>query len=341
MMRLVGTRAGPWTQLKDLDHFGKNDLLHVCDVFDENTLSDIFSQKGLPQCVFQDSYTFYTGDFSCDFWCVDIWLGQHLRLFRDVAPRPLRDTHTANFLINKKQINRFLTIKFVELFNIDCGYTWSGVDNQFDMTDIIRELDSLGPKDPLSAETRSFILTPITTPPKWIDAPLQNKTSSGISAYGGNRWAWENGIGDTVAGSAVSLISESVKFEKAMHFSEKTAYAMLGQTFPIWIGGFRQAEEWEKLGFDVFHDIIDHSYQYHETLIERCWYAFANNRSILSDRALAHDLRYQARDRLDRNFQKIIDNVLLEKNKEIIASWPDHIRETIRPALEKMAPDHL
>ena len=77
--------------------------------------------------------------------------------------------------------------------------------------------------------------------------------------------------------SAVALISESADFQKASVFTEKTLYALMALNFPLFIGGYGHADQLTRMGFDVFDDIIDHSYQYKETLFERCYYAFYNN----------------------------------------------------------------
>ena len=77
-------------------------------------------------------------------------------------------TNTAfNFMINKKQINRYLCIKLVEFFKLTSfDYTWSGVDQNFDMSTILEELDKLGTSSPITEVERTFLLLPITTQPK-------------------------------------------------------------------------------------------------------------------------------------------------------------------------------
>lgn len=340
MTRLVSTCSGPWTHISSITHLGPDDILHVYDAFDEDSLKNLLEQKGYPQHIFQDSYTFYQGEMPCKFWCVDFWLGTEILQFQNLRPRPLTTNHVANFIINKKQINRFLTIKMVEFFKISCDYTWSGVDNNFDMSKILAEIDRLQDRNPWDDDTKSFFLRPIELQEKWIGHLSEKKNSSGISEYGGNRWTWDNGIGDIVSNSAISLITESVRFEKAIHFSEKTLYAMLGQTFPIWIGGYRQADEWEKLGFDVFKDILNHDYQYHDTLIERCWYAIYDNLDLLRDLVKVRQLREDLSRRLRNNFDMIKENTVQQQNQILASAWPTEIKQTISPIINLLFQNH-
>lgn len=340
MWRLVSNARGPWPNLSQVDRLSQQDLLHIYDAFDETVLGDILISKGYPAHVFQDSYTFYQGNFPCQFWCADLWLGTELAKFADVERNDVETKYAANFIINKKQINRFLAIKLVEYFEIDCHYTWSGVDANFDMSGIINELKLL-PDHKIPTAAVSWMLSPIKTAPRWIDHPAQKSGGFGITNYGTNRWTWDNGIGKIVSGSAVSLITESQRFEKAIHFSEKTAYAMLGQTFPIWIGGYRQAQEWEKLGFDVFHDVIDHSYQFYDTLIQRCWHAFADNSKLLTDLNKLARVREKMSARLQDNFNRVTDNIVRNHNQKIITAWPDHVKNAIKPIVSTFFQNHL
>ena len=126
--------------------------------------------------------------------------------------------------------------------------------------------------------------------------------------------------------SAISLITESLRFEKAATFTEKTIYSVLGLTFPIWVGGYNQATEWKNIGFDVFDDIIDHSYQSHDTLIERCYYAFANNLDLLSNKDKSAKLRLLCKVRLLKNRKLLLNNHLgiIANNK--ISTYPQELQ---------------
>ena len=341
MTRLISTISGPWLHVASIAHLHDDDILHVYDAFDENHLKRLLEKKGHPEHVVQDSYTFYQGHIPSNLWCADLWLGTEIMRFQDIKSKALTTNHAVNFIVNKKQINRFLLLKLIEFFKISHDYTWSGVDNQFDMSQILTEIESLGHSSPWDIQTKSHFLRPVEIKPRWISHPDEIKNTAYVGGYGTNRWTWDNGIADIVSRTAVSLISESVRFEKAMHFSEKTLYAMLGQTLPIWIGGYLQADEWEKFGFDVFRDIINHDYQYHETLVERCWYAFYDNLPLLSDLSKLKKLRLDLAPRLEKNFHLIKNNVVQRRNLDLIQSWPIPVRQAIKPVLKYFFPNHL
>jgi hypothetical protein len=60
----------------------------------------------------------------------------------------------------------------------------------------------------------------------------------------------------------------------------------------------------------VFDDIIDHSYQSYDTLIERIYHAFADNLELLSDLNKVSKLRLELKDRLLNNRNLLLQNQL-------------------------------
>lgn len=214
---------------------------------------------------------------------------------------------TFNFMSNRKRINRFLMIKILEYFNLikHAKYTWSGIGVDYDLSEILLELDSI--TQPWAQEIRSSILGSVSITPNWVTVDsdmltpkLRIETADWITI-------WQAGLNQLFSSSAVSLITESVDYQAGIGFTEKSIYPVLGLTMPIWIGGKFQAEQFEKFGFDVFSDYIDHSYQYCDTLIERCYRAIADNCRILSDLDYAANIRNQVMPRLIKNRQLLLD----------------------------------
>jgi hypothetical protein len=144
--------------------------------------------------------------------------------------------------------------------------------------------------------------------------------------YGGNAWTWKNGLNDLFSKSAISLITESVRYQQSMTFTEKTLYSVLGLTFPIWVGGYNQASEWEKLGFDAFNDVVDHSYQSYNTLIERCYYAFSNNLELLTNKSKSAELRAIHQERLFKNRELLLQNQLGKFVDTEINKYPSELQ---------------
>ena len=217
-------------------------------------------------------------------------------------------------------------IKLIEWFGLtNMDYTWSGADSNFDMSIIIQEMNSVQ-NPPWSREFESFILSPIAMQKKWINTPNDTLIES-THIQTVNKKAWHAGLDQLFSHSAVSLIAESIDYQSGAGYTEKTAYALFGQTFPIWVGGKYQAEQFAKLGYDTFDDVIDHSYQYRDTLIERCYYAIADNLEILKNLEHATALRNNLSTRLKENRQKlltdcnVLEPLLLAKFRKIIRDW--------------------
>ena len=245
-------------------------------------------------------------------------------------------TKTAfNFMVNKKQVNRYLCIKLIELFELTSfDYTWSGVDQNFDMSTILEELDKLGTSSPITEVERTFLLLPIATQPKVL--PLINSipVNYGLKNRNGPCAHWLSGLKSMFERSAVSLITESISYDPAMVFTEKTLYATVGLTFPIWVGGYKQAQNWQKLGFDTFNDVIDHSYQHYDTLIERCYYAIKNNLKILQDVEHAAQLRNTHMARLKANDALLRNGQLGQFCRDTLKAWPQELQHAINDMVE-------
>jgi hypothetical protein len=85
--------------------------------------------------------------------------------------------------------------------------------------------------------------------------------------------------------SFISLITEPGWNDHSTTLTEKTLFAFDAGTMPIWIGGYQQAQQLKNLGFDVFDDIIDHSYQFLEDPMTRMQQAIKSNLYLLKDPA--------------------------------------------------------
>ena len=319
--------------LSKVEQFNHDDILYVYDVYDDRRLDGFIGNRGNPAAVVNDSFTFLDHQRPFPTYCVDLWLEQEIQGYRDLPmiQDPITE-YSANFIINKKQINRYLAIKLVEYFKIPVDYTWSGIGDSFDMSGIIEEWKSIS-LDEIPQDARGFLLSPVSLPAKWIDYRNNSGNGSSVVNYGGNVWTWTNGINQVVSQSAVSIITESVWTQRAIHFSEKTLYSVLGLTFPVWVGGYRQADEWRTMGFDVFDDVINHDYQHYQTVIERCWWAIALNVELLQNVDMLRKLRKQHLSRLIANRDLVLSDQLRNHNDRVIAAWPIEIQKSLDPIL--------
>lgn len=234
-----------------------------------------------------------------------------------------------NFTINKKTLNRFLLIKLLEYFNLSTQfYTWSGVDSTYNLSIILDDLDRLNIST--GNDIKSSLLSKITTVPKFYSNTGDVNSGSYIKTtpnYSLIQHVFEN--------TAVSLIAESSAgdhsaLDNQIHFTEKTMGAMLGLNFPIWVGGYAQADTWESLGFDAFADVIDHSYQYRDTMVERCYYSIKNNLHLLTNLELCASLRNQYHDRLLNNRKLILHKRISTLAHNAILHMPPYIIDILK-----------
>lgn len=325
------------TGIKDSGLEGK--ILAIMDVPDDQDLEKIINVNGYPTYIFCNHMCDYRSNRSVDIYTVTAWLSNQIQtvLANTQLPGNVSTDVCANFIVNKEQINRYLTIKLCDILGVSYNYTWSGVGSEQDLSLIINEKNSIN--DSLIERVFDEIASPIThLEKKWITVNADEKLySAGYYNYGGNKNTWDHGLCEVVSSSAVSLITESVWTQHASVFTEKTAYALMGLTFPIWVGGVNMASHWEKYGFDIFTDVIDHSYQNMPTLLERCFYAFYLNQKVLTDLSLAAELRNTHMNRLLDNRNKLFKDTIQSFNNRSIASWPTPIRQAAIKILAKTA----
>jgi hypothetical protein len=97
--------------------------------------------------------------------------------------------------------------------------------------------------------------------PKWI--PYKNLNPRDYLGLQGleNVDVWNNVLGEHFSQSTFSIITEPIFWEKGSTLTEKYLMSIYGHCFPIFCGGYKIAQVAESLGFDVFSDVVDHSYQ--------------------------------------------------------------------------------
>lgn len=224
--------------------------------------------------------------------------------------------HNFNFIINRLEQNRFFLIKLVEWFKLqNFEYSWSGITQIDDEEENSHDFLHADP------DFNNFLNTEITLQKKWYGAG-ENLNGYTLSNYGENVKVYENYLSKFLTKSAVSIVSESYPVnDRCAYFTEKTLMALAARTLPLWVGGYGSPNEFRRMGFDIFDDYINHSYQYKPTLIERCYYAISDNIRILEDFDYAKQVREKCWDRLEKNY-KFSEQRLRMFNQNKIASFP-------------------
>lgn len=119
-------------------------------------------------------------------------------------------------------------------------------------------------------------------------------------------------------GTCVSLITEPAFFGRECMITEKTVMAVWAGTMPLWVGGWRCADFMQMMGFDVFDDVIDHSYQCLSDPAERCRQAILLNQHLLHE-PLAMQQYHR---RLRANVDLLQQNVFLELVRHQLHRYP-------------------
>jgi len=121
----------------------------------------------------------------------------------------------------------------------------------------------------------------------------------------------------------VSLITEPCYLEREIMITEKTVMAMYAGTLPVWVGGWRLPDAMRDLGFDVFDDIVDHSYSTLADPVDRLDQALKLNQRLLTDFDLVRDVIAANQHRLQHNVDLLEQNVFLDLVKKQVQDRPE------------------
>jgi len=317
-----------------------NTAYHIFDAFDDDHLQEVFSNRGMPGMIVSDSMLSYDGlPDEVKFVGLPLWINRERKqwMLSEFDNKLPVTTSSFNFMINRSQTSRYLLCKLVDILltKSDYSYTYSGTKRNFDCTAIVNELNLLGERSPLTASEKGQLLSPVKLKTNFVMTNTTDATqvdtgnSAGGVEYGNNKHSWQS-LKHIFFNSGIALITESTEYQKASMTSEKSLFPIFGLNFPIWVGGYCEADAWKNMGFDVFDDVINHDYQRYDTLVERCVYAIKLNLKLLTDVELVAKLRQQHHERLLENRYKLLTGEL-EKfiEREVSTVDPDW-----RPALD-------
>jgi hypothetical protein len=319
------------TKLEFIDKFLPDDIFYVPGMIESAVLLNWLEKYGNPAYIVMDQ----PGDIKID--GIKIYSAPLRGLafsFEKFEKFNQSDLITApdtkfcfNFFVNENlNANRYILIKLVEYFKFDCFDYVLNTDKK--LCSIRSLIDQLPVHDAeLLKEFRTKILKP-------IKLSTRHTPKYGTDAVPYDTYNWMNNLELNFNSSAVSLISEPYGDQTASIFTEKTIFAIMGLTFPIFVGGYGNADYLKQVGLDTFDDIIDHSYQFLPTLTERCFYAFKNNLHILSDLSLAKQLRQNHLARLLKNRDLLYDQILTKHVYSVVDTWPEPLKSTIKPYFE-------
>jgi len=133
--------------------------------------------------------------------------------------------------------------------------------------------------------------------------------------------------------SCISLITEPVYYERETIITEKTLMAMWAGTLPIWVGGWRIADWMASHGFDVFADVIDHSYQDLADPAQRASQAIERNLDLLQDFDRARDLVRTHQARMAHNLQLLQNNFFTQLCRQTLQQHTGQTQQVLHNLL--------
>lgn len=114
---------------------------------------------------------------------------------------------------------------------------------------------------------------------------------------------FNNNLINLYANSFVEIISETWYCEPYIFLTEKFQNSVYGRNFPIIIASVGYVENLRKIGFDVFDDIIDHSYDTIKNPIDRMQSAIIKNKHLFLKKDESIGLWKNNEHRFDKNIE--------------------------------------
>jgi hypothetical protein len=222
--------------------------------------------------------------------CIPVFCATTVKEFQkeNIIPNWTNKTKTFNFMINKLRPHRKRLLELIEELNLT-DYTYS-----------------------LPWRENPFTSLPVTNYMIGTETQMPQGIRSGSIRNSQN---YKQLLQKTVfEPSCISLITEPTYIEREAMLTEKTIMAVYGGTIPIWVGGWRCADSMQRLGFDIFDDIVDHSYQALENPIARVNKSILLNKDILSSFTITPAIQQRLEYNLDlmssRVFEKEVEKQL-------------------------------
>ena len=289
--------------------------------------------------ILGDHAALWDFDIGIDLYTLPFYFLESINLFGKNDISTVDKSSIFNVMVNKKLDHRYLTLRLIEFFDLkDFIYTYSGSAKNINDSRIFQELDFFDPKRQMfPPDLMMQILGDVTLAPVFfgVDNFLKTSVSKGcIKEYGNIYGTWKSGLDQMFNSTTISLVTESDNgdHDTVTVFTEKTLYAVLGLTIPIWPGGYRHADMFEAMGFDVFSDLVDHSYQF-----MRCWRAFKDNLAMLQDPSFI-EIRQDIMPRLLSNRDHLFSRSLIDWYHHGMKTWPLEITNFIYTRYKSLDP---
>ena len=270
--------------------------------------------------------------------CLPILMANYTNLFvqQHIVPTWTQKYRTFNFMINKIRFHRTFMLMLLEIFDLhDCEYTLCWKHTDINKNAMIRETNNI-------AYQKIILSTNINKVPRQYLFGTERLLDQGLQ-YGSitNPQVYQRFLQQAVfEPTCVSLVTEPAFFERETIITEKTIMAIYGGTIPIWVGGWRIADYMRDQGFDVFDDIVDHSYQDMSDPWDRCYYAIEHNLHLLRDFDTVQRFVYNNKHRLQANLDLLENNTFVNNIQQIIKQQSEKVKKDLETKLKWLTPNH-
>jgi hypothetical protein len=241
-------------------------------------------------------------------------------------------THTFNFMINKPRLHREFLLMMIEHFKLDnyC-HTLAWQHMNFNRTSLKKYINNPVYQHIIESTNVGIAQTDYRFGPEVVlEQGIKNGSFKNAETY---QQLLQKSVFEP---SCISLITETAFFQKETIHTEKTIMALYGGTLPIWVGGWRLADYMKSFGFDVFDDVIDHSYQNMPDPFDRCYYAVERNLALLKNFDWAQKFVADNQDRLEHNVRLLNDNVFLNRCVEGINQHTGPLKNTLNKIMPRL-----
>ena len=164
-----------------------------------------------------------------------------------------------------------------------------------------------------------------------LDGCIKNKGYDNITMY--DQFMRESLFEPTY----IHLITEPGWLENSTFFTEKTVFPLDAGCIPIWVGGWKQPSWMREQGFDVFDDIVDHSYEDLDDPEQRIKQAILRNKDLLKNIELAADFYKNNQSRFKHNQELLRSDKIYKKylnqinNLDLDKQYKNHLLNWIKP----------
>ena len=235
--------------------------------------------------VYLDHYLYWL-DFPYPHTCIPTMFLEFCDEFLLYAiPEEYSDEQNCFIMMNKRRENRLLVSAwFSQNKNVNFDYS-QGWEVEYNDYNKIEEYTRLTPYKLGSFLNKKFI--PYKNNVDGLingcyNEPAPNKDDS----VSGIKGMWNNIFKEKFCSSTFSIVAEPNFWEKGCLVTEKYLMTLYGCCFPIFCGGYGLPDQLTRIGFDVFDDIIDHSYQYEAHPGIRVLNALELNRELLENHSV-------------------------------------------------------